>query len=322
MSEPSISPISRRRVLELGGGVAVAGLLTAVGTMPAYAAAGSVRGPLTQKGKLPTQRIEEIVQAQGSVTKGVFSIDLQRRDIGEVQGPLGVVFMPSFEINGTLTFQPLGTDLAFLNGDIPLLPGETDGFIDALVANELVFQAFHQHYIETTPNVWFIHFRGLGRPLGLAHAVRRTLASTATPLPQTMPSNPTTPLDSHRLAKILRGVAQVGDGGVVTVNVSRSDRIVIAGVEAAAEANISTEIQFSPLAAHGQAAAAPDFSMTGPEVQPVVSLMRRQGWFVGCLYNQETDESPQLFFSHMLKSGDAYTLATEIRRGLDRTKSA
>jgi hypothetical protein len=105
------------------------------------------------------------------------------------------------------------------------------------------------------------------------------------------------------------------------VNVSRSDKIAIGGVEAAAEANISTEIQFSPLATPGQAAAAPDFSMTGPEVQPVVTLMRRQGWFIGCLYNQETEETPQLFFSHMLKTGDAYTLAEEIRRGLDRTKS-
>jgi hypothetical protein len=322
MSEPNISPISRRRVLGLGGGAAAAGLLSAVGPLPAYAAAPKDPALLTQKGKLPSQQIQEIVQAQGSVTKGVLSIDLQRTDIGEVQGPLGVVFTPAFEIDGTLTFQPLGADLAFLNGDLPLLPGEADGFIDALIRNGLVFQAFHQHYIDTTPNVWFIHFRGLGRPLGLAHAVRRALASTATPLPQTMPSNPTSPLDSHRLARILRGDAQVGDGGVVTVNVSRSDRIAIAGVEASAEANISTEIQFSPLAAPGQAAAAPDFSMTGPEVQPVVSLMRGQGWFVGCLYNQETDEDPQLFFSHMLKTGDAYTLAAEIRRGLDRTKSA
>jgi hypothetical protein len=40
-----------------------------------------------------------------------------------------------------------------------------------------------------------------------------------------------------------------------------------------------------------------------------------------CLYNQETDEHPQLYFDHMLKSGDAYELAREIRRGLDLTDS-
>ena len=52
---------------------------------------------------------------------------------------------------------------------------------------------------------------------------------------------------------------------------------------------------------------------------PVVSLMRGAGWQVHCLYNQETAESPQLYFSHMLKTGDVYELAAEIRKGLDLT---
>ena len=45
--------------------------------------------------------------------------------------------------------------------------------------------------------------------------------------------------------------------------------------------------------------------------------MRAQGWDIGCLYNQETAEQPQLYFDHMVKSGDAYQLAQEIRDGLD-----
>jgi hypothetical protein len=48
---------------------------------------------------------------------------------------------------------------------------------------------------------------------------------------------------------------------------------------------------------------------------PVTALMRRLGWLDGCLYNQETDEKPQLYFSHMLKVGDPYDLAAEIRAG-------
>jgi hypothetical protein len=49
--------------------------------------------------------------------------------------------------------------------------------------------------------------------------------------------------------------------------------------------------------------------------------MRDQGWHVGCLYNQETGERPQLYFSHMLKTGDPYALAAEIRRGIDLTNA-
>jgi hypothetical protein len=33
-------------------------------------------------------------------------------------------------------------------------------------------------------------------------------------------------------------------------------------------------------------------------------VMLARGWFVGCLYNQETAEHPQLYFSHQLKTGD------------------
>ena len=45
--------------------------------------------------------------------------------------------------------------------------------------------------------------------------------------------------------------------------------------------------------------------------------MRSRRWDIGCLYNQETDERPQLFFSHQFKTGDPLELAHEIRAGLD-----
>jgi hypothetical protein len=314
-------PISRRRVLALGGGAAAGGVLSAATPLTAAAVAHDHhhRG---QRGMLPADQIQQIVQAQGTVTNGVLSIDIERQDIGEVAGPLGVTFTPAFEVDGTLTFQPLGHGKAFFNGDLALKPEETNPVIDAIVANGLIFQAFHQHYIETSPNVWFIHFRGEGDPLELARGIYNVLKATSTPLPQMMPANPTTPLDPDRLASILHGDAQVGDEGVVTVSISRTDTIAIDGIRVSPEANISTEVQFKPLASSGSSAAAgPDFSLTSSEVQPVVSLMRRQGWFVGCLYNQETNEYPQLYFSHMLKTGDADTLAQEIRRGLDLTDS-
>ena len=190
------------------------------------------------------------------------------------------------------------------------------------MANGLIFQAFHQHYIETHPNVWFIHWRGEGEPLHLARAVKNVLDVTSTPFPQQPPEHPTTPLDPGRLAKILHGSAEVGEEGVVTVTVERADTIVIDGIQVSPEANIFTEVQFKPLSSAGAyAAAGPDFAMKASEVSPVVRVMRGLGWFQGCLYNQETDEHPQLYFDHMLKIGDAYVLAHEIRKGLDLTAS-
>ncbi|MEA2128938.1 MAG: hypothetical protein QOJ85_1829, partial [Solirubrobacteraceae bacterium] len=135
------------------------------------------------------------------------------------------------------------------------------------------------------------------------------------------PADPKTPLDHAKLAKTLHGSSEVGKDGVVTVTVNRSDRIVVGGVEVSPEANISTNIAFLPLDGGTRAAAAPDFSMTAAEVDPVCRRMRAAGFEIGCLYNQETSEHPQLFFSHMLAVGDPQDLAVKIRKGLNLTRS-
>jgi Domain of Unknown Function (DUF1259) len=202
-----------------------------------------------------------------------------------------------------------------------LRPDEVNPFIAALLTNGLVFQAFHQHLIMLTPPVWFVHFRGVGEPLDLARQIRAALDVTHTPLPQYAPPHPTTPLDPEKLARILHGEAEVGDQGIVTVTVPRTTDVQIEGVPLKPATGNATSIEFKPLG-DTTAAVVPDFAMTADEVNPVVQRMLVDlGWFQGCLYNQETAEQPQLYFDHMLKVGDAYALAREIRQGLDLTQS-
>jgi hypothetical protein len=304
----------RRSLLALAGGGAAAALL------PATASDAAV---LHKHGHLPVKAIEDIVGIEGTVDKRVLSLDVGRDDIGDSNGPQGVTFSSAFELNGTVTFQPLGNHRAFCNGDLALKASELNPVIDALQANGLVFQAMHQHYFGLDPMVWFIHFRGTGAPRALAAAVRKVIDVTATPLPQKPPSKPTTPLDHAALAKILHGSSEIGDEGVVTVSVERTDRIVIDGVHVDPGANISTEVQFKPLDDSGaRVAAGPDFALRGTEAQRVCRIMRAQSFEIGCLYNQETQEHPQLFFAHMLATGEPLTLARQIRRGLDATRSA
>jgi hypothetical protein len=316
---PEPGPLTRRGALTLGG-ASLAGLAV---PRAAIARPGSARAALHhRRGSLPVGAIQDIVGAEGSVSAGVLDITIDRKDIGPVKGPLGVTFPPSFEINGDLTFQPLGGDLAFFNGDLALKAAELNPVIDAIHKGGLTFQAMHQHYFDLDPMVWFVHFRGLGKPRTLAHGVRGVLAATASPLPQKPPAKPTTPLDHGKLAKTLHGSSEIGEDGVITVSVSRSDRILIDDVQVSPEANISTNIEFLPLDAQAtRAAAAPDFSMTASEVEPVCRRMRAAGFEIGCLYNQETDEHPQLYFAHMIAVGDPQHLAVEIRKGLDLTNA-
>lgn len=283
--------------------------------------------------QLPIKQIEQIVGAQGDVTAGVLDITIARTDIGDVRGPLGVTFTPAFEIHGSLYFQPLGKNQALLNADMAVLEPEANPFIAALLQHGLVFQAFHQH-APMVPQVWFVHFRGVGDPIALARAARAALDVTHTRLPQPPPPRPSTPLDAQRLARILHGEARVGDDGVVTVVVPRTDRVVLEGVRASPYCGISTTIEFKPARKDDDASAAsrpggkanaqvcPDFSMTAAEVVPVVKRMQLDHhWFQGSLRNDETSQQPQLFWDAMVKEGDAYQLAQEIRSGLDLTKS-
>jgi Domain of Unknown Function (DUF1259) len=179
-------------------------------------------------------------------------------------------------------------------------------------------QAFHQHWYDLWPQVWFVHFRGVGEPADLARRVRSAIDHTATRLPQGSAAQPRTPLPADRIATLLGGEVTIAERGIVTVEVLRTHGVRLGGIPVRPELNISTSIQFQP---HGDggAVAVPDFAMTADETQPVLSLMRTAGWDVGCLYNQETDEDPQLYFSHMVKTGDPLALAREIRAGLDRT---
>jgi hypothetical protein len=315
----SLPSVTRRRALTLGG-ASLAGLAVPRGASARVPAAHAALHH--RRGSLPVGVIQDIVGAEGSVSAGVLDITIDRKDVGPVKGPMGVTFPPSFEVNGDLTFQPLGGDLAFFNGDLALKASELNPVVDAIYSNGLVFQAMHQHYFDLDPMVWFVHFRGIGKPRTLAHAVRKVLNATATPLPQKRPIDPKTPLDHGKLAKTLHGSGDVGDDGVVTVSVSRSDRIVIGDVQVSPEANISTNIQFLPLDAVGtKVAVAPDFSMLGSEVGPVCRRMRAAGFEIGCLYNQETDEHPQLYFAHMIAVGNPQKLAVEIRTALDHTNA-
>jgi hypothetical protein len=273
--------------------------------------------------RLPVAQIEQILRMQGKVDNGVLTIDQDRDDLHVTDADAGkpIPFGPAWEDHGEIYFQPGGANRALLNANLAVLPSEADRVIDKLEAGGLVFQAFHQHVMDLTPMVFFIHFRGVGDPLQLARATAAAIAVTGTPLPQQLPAHPTTPLPAGQLGKILGGDPEVAGDGVVLVDVPRRDNLELGGVGASSSAGLGTEVAFEPLP-NGQTAVMPDFGMTASEVDPVMRAMRAAGFTVGCLYNQETDENPQLYFSHQLAIGDALQLAQKVRQGLNHMNMA
>lgn len=297
------------------GGTAVAGALAALLGPAGAMSAGVARHAADP---LPVTRMERALRADGQVSKsGVLEVDVNRSDLHVVGGTPARPFRDGFQIQHETYFQSLAGGRAIVNGDFALRPREIQPVIDAIQRNHLVFQAEHQHLYDAVPMVWFVHFRGVGAPVTLAEEVHAVMAETSTPLPQRSPSHPTTPLPAGKIARILGGDATVGDNGVLTVSVPRTDHVTLGGVRIDPDLGVSTQIQFEPLG-DGRAVAVPDFGMTAGEIPAVTRTMRAYKWEDGCLYNQETAETPQLYFSHMYKTGDPVMLAHQIRAGLNR----
>jgi hypothetical protein len=314
------APLTRRRALALGAGIA--GSLLASTTMTAKMASAQTAESVSSS-SIPediVDQIEQIIQAQGMVSNGVLSIEIDRDDITNVTLH-GVPIKPAFEINGAIFFQSIGGGRVVMNGDMALRPSEINNFINQLLWHGIVFQAEHQHFYGFNPPVWFIHYRAIGDPLKIARGVKAALNVTSTPFPQKSPVNPTTPLPAEELGDILGSTPTIGANGVVTFDIPRAEPIRLGGIVVSPYLNVMSSVAFQPYGGGQNAAAAPDFSMVASEIDRVVFVMRKQAWDIGCLYNQETDEYPQLFFSHQFKTGNSIELAKEIRRGLNLTHS-
>jgi hypothetical protein len=292
-----------------------------IGSGPAASAAtqaATARGTSQpSSGGLPVADIEAIIRAKGTVSNGVLNIEIDRNDLPHVRKE-GVPIKPAFEINGNLCFQALGDGSVMFNGDLAFKPGELNPAIDQMIAHGLTWQAMHQHLFSLEPMVWFMHMRGRGTARDLARACAAILSVTSTPLPQAPPQHPATPLDPHRLAEIIGAPATVGGSGVVSFELPQREPVTLGGVRISPFLNVYTPIAFEPLGGD-KAVVVPDFGLLAEQVDPLAKTMRGQGWQLDCLYNQETDEDPQLYFSHQFKVGDAYQLATEVRRGLEQT---
>jgi hypothetical protein len=314
--------------------VAVAGLgavVAATGpvvTLPAAQAASAASAPTTAStasaptapAALPVHRIERILRADGTMSGGVLAVEEDRSDVHAVGGRTRSPFVTGFQLQHEIYFESLGRNRAIMNGDMSLKPGEIQPVISTLLAHGLKVQAEHQHLYDISPMMWFVHFRGVGAPGRLARSVEAAIRRTSTPQPQSSPEHPTTSLPARRLAHILGGEATIGENGVVTVDVDRTDRIRLGGVAVKPGLNVSSNVQFEPGTA-GRAVAVADVAMVAAEVDPVLRSMRGHVWESGCLYNQETAEQPQLYFDHFFKTGDPVHLAGQIRRALDRTAS-
>ncbi len=119
--------------------------------------------------------IEDIIGHSGSMNAGIYKITLGRPDVELVDHGLKVSTFMGF--NTWMAFQ--GTaEKAAVAGDFAMLEHEVAPVIAALVQNDIEVVAVHNHMVNESPRIFFLHYWGVGSVEKLARGLKAGLDQT------------------------------------------------------------------------------------------------------------------------------------------------
>ena len=261
--------------------------------------------------------VEQALGRAGAPQPGdVYKFGFPRSDLRVTVGP--VVVKPALALGSWLAFKQTGDSEALVMGDLVLLESEVPGVVGKLQEGGIEQTALHNHLLNDSPHVLYLHIAGRGTPVKLATALRAALEVTQTPLAPPAAAAAPAPLDldTAQVAQVLGFHGRV-NGGVYQVAVARMEGVKMQGVEVPPAMGTATALNFQSTGA-GTAAVTGDFVMTAGEVNPVLRALRAHGIEVTALHSHMLEESPRLLFMHFWGTGDAVTLARGLRAALDQ----
>jgi len=261
--------------------------------------------------------VEDALGRTGTPNPGdVVRFGFPRSDLSVVLH--GVTLKPAFALGSWVAFQRIG-DHAMVMGDLVLVDDEVESVMASLQQNGIEQTALHNHLVEESPHVMYMHIRAIGNPGRIARAVRTALEFTKTPLgPAAAVPAAALDLDTAAIATII-GVRGKVNGGVYQLSIPRREKIKFDKIEIPAAMGIATAINFQSTGA-GKAAITGDFVLLGREVNSVIWALSEAGIQVTALHSHMIGEEPRLFFMHFWAIDDVPKLARGLKAALDRTR--
>ncbi|WP_274366069.1 DUF1259 domain-containing protein [Paenibacillus thermotolerans] len=120
--------------------------------------------------------IEKIFQAGVNRSDGVCKAEIVRKNLNVTL--MGLKLSPEMMgLTFTAVFEQTGKNTAVV-GEFALLEEEVNPVIRALQAGGLKVSALHNHMIEETPRILYVHFEGIGNLGQLAVAVKTAIDTT------------------------------------------------------------------------------------------------------------------------------------------------
>ena len=189
-------------------------------------------------------------------------------------------------------------DEAMTMGDLVLLEAEVTPAITALLAGGLDVLAIHNHLINESPHIVYVHFAAHGDPATLARALKGALQTTKTPMAPVPSKTELTPAQQQTFKNVQDALGRAGTmaGKVLQVGVPRAEKLEEHGMEVPASMGMGISMNFQLVGE--KVATTGDFVLIASEVNPVIRELRGRGLDVTALHSHMLEESPRLFFMH------------------------
>lgn len=144
-------------------------IATLRGGNPARGSSASV------KNTLDTAMIHQIVGYAGEMSRGVYKITIGRPDVPLLEHGVKITSFAGFNTWAAWQGSP---EKAAVAGDFAMLAAEVPAVIKALVENGIEVVAVHNHMVNETPRIFFLHYWGVGSAKQLAKGLRAALNQT------------------------------------------------------------------------------------------------------------------------------------------------
>jgi hypothetical protein len=264
---------------------------------------------------LNTAAIDQGLGLTGQMQGDVYRVGIPRTDLSVTVH--GIAIKPGLALGSWAAFRKAG-DQAVVHGDLVLTETEINPLISKLQAGGLSITALHNHLIDETPRLMYLHYWGQGAEGALASALKAALQTTKTPLtpPAPPPATPPDPgFDADAFQKALGRTGTV-KGGVLGISIARPEKIMMMGVELPPAMGMATAINVQS-AGGGKVAATGDFVMIDDEVNPIAKALRAHGIAITALHSHMIHGTPTLYFMHFWAEDTAANVAAGLKAATD-----
>ena len=263
--------------------------------------------------------VEKIFGKKGNITGNVFKVTFPRTDLNVNVGDVHV--LPGLALTSWSAIMKMNSDGMDMNnkcmmmGDLVLLDKEVAAAVAQLVAAGLQVTAVHNHLVNETPAIKYIHYYGEGDATQLAEKIKSVFAVTGTPLTTASPQ-PAIAVDWSKVIAIMGNTAKQ-NGMLLQYGFPRNEKTTDHGMEMPAAMGMATAINFQM--SGDKVAATGDFVLLATEVNEVVKALTANGITVTAIHNHMLFDEPRLFMLHFWGVGNAEDVAKGLKAALIKT---